>query len=415
LNTGKKWGYLVAGAIMLLFIGLIYGWSIFRGPLNVVFTDWDKTQLSLPFTLSIIFFCTGGFVGGKLTQRIKNRFVVLIAAVFVFAGFFLLSVMLNEGDPTGSLVALDVLYGVLVGFGVGMAYNSILSAVTPWFPGQTGLASGILLLGFGVGALVFASFVTMLVARVGIFSTFAILGVVVAAVLVAGSFFIKKPEAVQDAAATAVKSETPADGGATLVVRDYPISETLKTPVFWLFFIWNVAICAGGLLVIGSAAQIAESFGALATLGLIVSVFNGIGRPISGTLYDKIGRMKAMVFCNCVMVLAGVLLLLAAITGSAALVFIGLPLVGISYGGSPALISAATAGFFGRKYFAVNFAAGTFGLAPAAIIGPIISAKLQESASGAYNTTFIMLLVLAVVSFALNFVLTAAARKAKME
>jgi OFA family oxalate/formate antiporter-like MFS transporter len=413
---------------MLLFIGLIYGWSIFRGPLNEVFTDWDKTQLSLPFTLSIIFFCVGGFVGGKLTQRFKSRIAVLISAVFVFAGFFLLSVALNKDNPSGSLVSLDVLYGVLVGFGVGISYNSILSSVTPWFPGQTGLASGILLLGFGIGALVFASFVTMLVAQVGIFNTFAVLGIVVAAVLVAGSFIIKKPEAAPAPAATAAADgkADPGEGrtgsaataqaaGAAPLKKDYPLGETVRTAAFWLLFVWNIAICAGGLLVIGSAAQIAEAFGAIGTLGLIVSVFNGLGRPINGAFYDKLGRMRAMIFCTCVMILAGVMLLLAALTGNAAFVFIGLPLVGISYGGSPALLSASTAGFFGRKYFSVNFATGTFCLAPAAIIGPIIAAKLQESSGGAYNTTFIMLLVLAVVALLLNVALTAAARKARME
>jgi OFA family oxalate/formate antiporter-like MFS transporter len=441
---------------MLLFIGLIYGWSIFRGPLGEVFTDWDKTQLSLPFTLSIIFFCVGGFVGGKLTQRLRSGIVVLISAVFVFAGFFLLSVVLNKDNPSGSLIALDVLYGVLVGFGVGISYNAILSSVTPWFPGQTGLASGVLLLGFGVGALVFAGFVTMLVGSVGIFKTFAVLGVAVAAVLVIGSFIIKKPDAapapdaasanatidakaaaagVADKAAVAVRAderESASDGNGSVaatakaapaadanaesvIKKDYTLGETLRTSAFWLLFVWNIALCAGGLLVIGSAAQIAESFGAIATLGLIVSVFNGVGRPINGTLYDKLGRAKAMMFCNFVMILAGLLLFMAALTGNTILVFIGLPLVGISYGGSPALLSASTAGFFGRKYFAVNFAAGTFCLAPAAIIGPIIAAKLQESSGGAYNTTFVMLLVLAVVSLAINIVLTVTARKAKME
>jgi OFA family oxalate/formate antiporter-like MFS transporter len=409
---------------MLLFIGLIYGWSIFRGPLNTVFTDWNKTQLSLPFTLSIIFFCVGGFVGGKITQKFRTRIPVLISAVFVFAGFFLLSVALNKDDPSGSLIALDVLYGVLVGFGVGISYNSILSSVTPWFPGQTGLASGILLLGFGVGALVFAGFVTTLVAQVGIFNTFAVLGIVVAAVLVAGSFIIKKPEA-QAAPAAPAAASAPASAAASASTaqaaeeapakKDYPLGETVRTAAFWLLFVWNIAICAGGLLVIGSAAQIAEAFGAIGTLGLIVSVFNGLGRPINGAFYDKVGRMKAMTFCTCVMILAGVMLLLATLTGNAVFVFIGLPLVGISYGGSPALLSASTAGFFGRKYFAVNFATGTFCLAPAAIIGPIIAAKLQESSGGAYNTTFIMLLVLAVVALLLNAALTAAARRAKME
>jgi OFA family oxalate/formate antiporter-like MFS transporter len=407
---------------MLLFIGLIYGWSIFRGPLNEVFTSWDKTQLSLPFTISIIFFCVGGFVGGKLTQRFTSRVVVLFSAVFVFAGFFLLSVVLTECNPAGSLLALVVLYGVLVGFGVGISYNAILSSVTPWFPGQTGLASGILLLGFGVGALVFAGFVTMLVARVGIFSTFAVLGVAVAVVLVAGSFIIKKPAAVAVPATAQEKGDgtEAADSGGdeiepTLVKKDYALGETLRTSTFWLFFVWNIAICAGGLLVIGSAAQIAEAFGALGALGLIVSVFNGIGRPVNGAFYDRLGRMRAMMICTGVMILAGVMLLLAALTGNAVFVFIGLPLVGISYGGSPALLSASMAGFFGRKYFSVNFAAGTFCLTPAAIIGPIIAAKLQESSGGAYNTTFIMLLALAVVALLLNLVLTASARKARLE
>jgi OFA family oxalate/formate antiporter-like MFS transporter len=109
------------------------------------------------------------------------------------------------------------------------------------------------------------------------------------------------------------------------------------------------------------------------------------------------------------------MLLFGALTGSAVFIFIGLPLIGISYGGSPALLSASTAGFFGQKYSSVNFAAGTFCLAPAAIIGPIIAAKLQESSGGSYNTTFVMLSILAVVAVILNVALTASAKRTKME
>jgi OFA family oxalate/formate antiporter-like MFS transporter len=408
---------------MLLFIGLIYGWSIFRGPLNEVFTDWDKTQLSLPFTLSIIFFCVGGFVGGKLTQRFKTRVVVLLSAVFVFAGFFLLSVVLDRDNPSGSLIALDLLYGVLVGFGVGLAYNSILSSVTPWFPGKTGLASGILLLGFGVGALVLASVVTRLVAQMGIFQTFAVLAVAVAAVLVIGSFIVKKPEAppapapskgANDASAAASGSAEKQAAPAS-EKKSYTLGETLRTPAFWILFVWNIAVCAGGLLVIGSAAQIAEAFGAIAVLGLIVSVFNGLGRPINGAFYDRLGRARAMYIDCAIMLGGGVLLMLGALSGSAVPILIGLPLIGISYGGSPALLSASTAGFFGPKFFPVNFAAGTFCLAPAAIVGPIIAAKLQESSGGSYNSSFYLLIAFAAVAFVLNVILTASARRRGLE
>jgi OFA family oxalate/formate antiporter-like MFS transporter len=421
MDTGKKWGYLTVGTVMLLFLGLIYGWSIFRGPLGAIFTDWGKTQLSMPFTISLIFFCIGGFAGGKLNQRFKGGLIVLIAAVFVFAGFFLLSVVLDGNNPSGSLIALDLFYGVFVGFGVGIAYNAILSSVTPWFSDRMGLASGILLLGFGVGALVFAGLVTMLVAGIGIFRTFAVLAVLLAVVLTAGSFLLKRPEAFPSPAGAKTPDEDAGHGAddtaakADAPGKEYALGETIRTGAFWLLFAWNVSISAGGLLVIGSAAQIAEAFGAIGALGLIVSVFNGIGRPINGAFYDKFGRMKAMIFCNCVMILAGVMLLIAAFTGRGVFVFIGLPLVGISYGGAPALLSASTAGFFGRKYFPVNFAVGTFCLAPAAIIGPIIAARLQESAGGAYNTTFIMLLALTAAALFLNAALTASAKKAKLE
>ncbi|MDR0518869.1 MAG: MFS transporter [Clostridiales Family XIII bacterium] len=413
MNTGKKWGYLVVGAVMLLFIGLIYGWSIFRGPLNEIFTDWDKTQLTMPFTLSIIFFCVGGFAGGQMARRFNTRVIVLFSAVFVFAGFFLLSVVLDEQNPSGSLVALDVLYGVLVGFGVGCSYNGILSAVVPWFPGRTGLASGILMLGFGVGALVFASVVQVLTASMGLFSTFAVLGIAVAAALVIGSFILKKPDAPPPPKPDASAENSGAAQQSEK--KDYSLGEMLRTSVFWIFFLWNVAVCAGGLLVIGSAAQIADTFGAIATLGLIVTVFNGFGRPINGILFDKLGRMKTLYIDNVFMLAGGLSLLAGAITNSAAFIFVGLPLIGISYGGSPALMSATIAKFFGPKHYSVNFAAGTFNIAPAAIIGPIIAARLQESSGGSYNTTFIMLIVLAIVAIVLNTALTAAAKRANIE
>jgi OFA family oxalate/formate antiporter-like MFS transporter len=246
-----------------------------------------------------------------------------------------------------------------------------------------------------------------------------VLGIAVAAILVIGSFIIRKPEAAPapvkadsaDANTSADQDKTP----AALVKKDFTLSETLKTPVFWTLFVWNIAVCAGGLLVIGSAAQIAETFGAIATLGLIVSVFNGAGRPINGAIFDKLGRSKAMYIDNIIMLAGGLMLLAGALTGSAVFIFIGLPLIGISYGGSPALLSASTAGFFGPKFYSVNFAAGTFCLAPAAIVGPIIAAKLQESSGGSYNTTFVMLSALAVVAVILNVIMTASAKRAKME
>ncbi|MDR1069130.1 MAG: MFS transporter, partial [Clostridiales Family XIII bacterium] len=143
---------LITGTIMLLFLGLIYAWSIFRGPLEAIF-PWSKTQISLTFTISIACFCVGGFLGGRLYSRLKAKFIILISAAFVLVGFSFITLLLSDERATASLWVLYIFYGVFGGLGVGISYNAILSSVTPWFPGRAGLASGVLLLGFGVGAL----------------------------------------------------------------------------------------------------------------------------------------------------------------------------------------------------------------------------------------------------------------------
>jgi OFA family oxalate/formate antiporter-like MFS transporter len=428
MNLNKKWINLTAGTLMLLFIGLIYGWSIFSKFLAVIFVEWEPSQLRLPFTLSIVFFCIGGFVAGNLTKKLTNRTVIYISAIFLFAGFTLLSTMLKETEPGTSIIMLNIFYGVLNGFGVGLSYNAILSAVTPWFPGKTGIASGILLLGFGIGALALASLVTKLVESLGLFRTFFVLGALVAGVLVLGATFIKKPDSatikkfakIAEKAGVAKLTENSDNKTAKTTKplvekRDFTLKETVTTPTFWLFFLWNVLIGTGGLLVIGGAAQIAEAFGAAAVLGLIVSVFNGIGRPINGTSYDILGRGIAMSINSGIMCLAGAVLFFGAVTQNAVLIFIGLPLMGICYGGSPALLSAGTAGFFGQKHYAQNFGAATFCLVPAALIAQQIVAILQKGSDISYNSTFMAIIVLGLLAAMLNVIVTISAKRQNLE
>ena len=46
----------------------------------------------------------------------------------------------------------DLTYGVLGGLGNGMAYITPVATVTKWFPDKRGLASGMVVMGFGLGA-----------------------------------------------------------------------------------------------------------------------------------------------------------------------------------------------------------------------------------------------------------------------
>lgn len=63
----KRWIYLITGVILLLFLGLIYAWSVFRVPLAKEF-GWTDAQMSVTFSVSMMMFCLGGLVSGTGKQ-----------------------------------------------------------------------------------------------------------------------------------------------------------------------------------------------------------------------------------------------------------------------------------------------------------------------------------------------------------
>ncbi|MDR0874578.1 MAG: MFS transporter [Clostridiales Family XIII bacterium] len=409
MKEGNRVVILITGTIMLLFLGLIYAWSIFRAPLTAIFENWSPTQISLTFSISIVCFCTGGFLAGKLSAKLRHRTILLISAASILVGFAVITLLFDENAPAKTLTVLYIFYGILGGGGVGLSYNTLLGVVARWFPGKTGMASGILLLGFGIGGLLLGNIVTALSESAGIRYTFIILGVILAVIIALGAFIVKIPNTAASAAKPGAAT-APADEP-----RSYTLGEAVKTGSFWFIFLWSLFMCIGGLLVINSAAPIAVKFGAIATLGLIVSVFNGVGRPLLGTLYDRIGRNASMTLNTLIMLIGGLILILGSATDNKVFILIGLPLIGICYGGTPSLLSAATNKFFGPKNYQVILGAVTFNLAIAAIIGPLLSSKLQELSGGEYTTSFIMLIIVAVIAFVINLLLTAFSKKDGLE
>jgi OFA family oxalate/formate antiporter-like MFS transporter len=195
----EKWIQLCIGSLLLLLLGLIYAWSIFRPPLGEMFEAWTDTELSVTFTISMSFFCLGGFFSGLLLQRMRARGVLLLAAAMLLIGFGGASA-LDAGDAAKSLTMLYIFYGVACGTGAGLGYNSIISSVVGWFPDRPGMASGVLLMGFGMGGMLLGGVVSVLSERFGLPATFIALAALMAASLSVGSFFIAPPSSARPAA-----------------------------------------------------------------------------------------------------------------------------------------------------------------------------------------------------------------------
>ena len=380
---------------MMLLLGSIYAWSYFKTALGAIFPMWNQKQLSLTFTIMMILFAAGGLLGGKLSKTIRHSTLALLSGSLMLIGFVTVS-FLPSGNKTLALILLYFFYGGFTGLGVGIGYNVVLSCVSSWFPDKDGLVSGILLTGFGFSSLIIANAAEALLRVTTLSIVFRGLGILCGGVMVLGSFFLRLPTA--DDTLPAPKKKAVVSGG-----QDYTTAQMLRRPTFWLYFLWNLCMSATGMLVINNASSIALFFGAAATVGLLVSIFNSGGRLFIGMSMDKFGWKATMLIDNAVIISAGLLMVLGNALGLFPLVLIGMLMAGICYGGGVTIQASLVRTFYGSKNYAVNFSTCNLVMIPAAFIGPMISAALVDAAGGAFGPTFIMVVVMGFFSLVINF------------
>ena len=128
------------------------------------------------------------------------------------------------------------------------------------------------------------------------------------------------------------------------------------------------------------------------TTGLVC---NGLGRILTGALFDAIGRRKTMLLANIVTICAATVTLIAVSVGSLPLCIAGLCLTGMSYGACPTITAAFTSAFFGMKHFSTNMALMTFTVMGGSLIATMSNKVLELT--GGYTAPFLMLLGLTVV------------------
>ena len=397
-NLNKRWLFLGVGVFTMLFSGVLYAWSILKIPFKEVF-GWSDKSLALNFTLTMCFFCLGAFFGSLICKRIGPKITLIIAGLLVGVGFISTG-FLNAELP----YLLYVTYALLAGTGIGISYNVVVSTVNSWFPDKKGFCSGCLMMGFGISTLLLGNVVSALFENenVGWSKAYIILGAVVGIVIIIAGIILKKPSAdinfPEPKAKKSIKKEN-------FEVRDYTTKEMLKSFTFWRAFVFMILITAVGNTVISFARDLVISVDAAPALATtlvgVLSIFNGIGRILTGALYDALGRKTTMLASNILTIFAAGLTLVAVLTNSLPLCIVGLCLTGLSYGSCPTITSAFTASFYGTKYFPTNYSITNFNLIVASFIATFSSSLLTST--GSYTALFILLLSLAVVALGLNF------------
>ena len=79
---------MLIGTVMMLCLGTLYAWSIFRAPFQAAYPDWTASDLSLNFTISMVCYCIGGFLGGRLFQKLNMDWLRRAFALLILYGGF---------------------------------------------------------------------------------------------------------------------------------------------------------------------------------------------------------------------------------------------------------------------------------------------------------------------------------------
>ena len=229
-------------------------------------------------------------------------------------------------------------------------------------------------------------------ALIGIATVFAGIGVATCVVTILAAIVLNRPPS--DIVAVMLPGKSQASGYDP-ADEDAP----LKTPSFYVYWLWAAIVIAIGLATIGNCASDAQQVGidvGFATLLVgLVSTCNGLARVVVGAIFDRTNVKVTMVVDTIAGVCATLCIVGAFATGIHALYIVGAFCCGFCYGGVPVVTSAFARQRFGSKNYPLNLSIGNFAI----VFGSLINVALQMIiGAGARSTVFTVLAVMSVIA-----------------
>jgi MFS family permease len=393
-----RWLLVVTGLVINLCLGTIYSWSVFVGPLTAYFSaelgqPVTANEILMPFSVFLAFFAIAMPLAGKYIETLGPRRVTIVGGALTGLGWLLASTVT-------SVWMLYIVYGIIGGVGVGIAYGVPVAVAARWFPDRRGTAVGLTLLGFGFSAFLTANIAGYLIETAGVMNTFRIFGIAFIILIVLLALPLRFPRRGWKPAGW---TPPPVKPGEETCECDR--AAMVRTPAFYGLWSCYFIGCLAGLMAISIAKPVGTEIGietGLATLLVgFFAIFNGGGRPLFGALTDRITPRKTALVSFVLIAAVSVALWQAP---SVPVYVAGFAILWGCLGGWLAIAPTATASYFGtcdypRCYGIVFLAYGA-----GAIAGPQLAGFIKTT-TGTYMGVFPYVLILALLGFTLALVL----------
>ena len=406
----KKWLIAIMGTLTHLSLGTVYAWSFFQTPITEL-VGWSNTQVAWAFSLSIFMLGVMAAWGGTKIDKYGPRKLAIIGGVMYALGYIISAYALSSGI----LWLLYLAFGILGGAGLGLAYVTPVATVSKWFTEKQGLATGMVVMGFGLGALVMSKLLAPLFLQLSsqnLSTTFLYIGLTLIVVLPFSASFLQLPP-------TEKKEIQPEESNVHGGPSPFKLIFSKSFIIIWLMFMINVV---AGMIFISFQSPLLQDIlklrmpettnftdvsvinmlnAAGATLIAVSSVFNGLGRFFWGAVSDKIGRISTF---RILLALQALIFIALIFVSHPVWFFVFVCIVLLSYGGGFGVIPSLINDSYGAKLMPALYGAALTAWGVGGIVGPQIVAFMKDNypeSAGLY--AFIIGSVILLIGFILSY------------
>jgi OFA family oxalate/formate antiporter-like MFS transporter len=397
-HAAVRWIVAAAGVVLQLCLGTVYAWSFFQSKIVLAF-GWTNTVTALAFSVAIFMLGVAAAVGGVLLPRVGPRRLALAGATLYGVGH----VVGAAGLASDSVAIFLVGYGVVGGAGLGLGYVTPVATAAKWFPDKRGLVTGMVVMGFGLGALLMskllasafldafmppdlASANVAAAYRAALPQVFLAVGIVLGVAGAGAALLLRAPPAGYVPPGYVAPLPEHATGGEAPEQSARGCVASVRFALMWVVLFCNVT---AGIMFIAFQAPLLEemlakarpemSVAALAGAGALLvgasALFNGLGRLFWGALSDRLGRASVFHLILATQIIAFAILLRVSdpwVFG--ALVCYVLLCYGGGFGTAPSLVADA----FGSRVMPVVYGALLTAWSLAGLVGPQLVAYFKD-------------------------------------
>jgi sugar phosphate permease len=383
------WWIVSSCFLISLLIGgiVVFGFTAFFEPIANEF-HWSYAQISLASSLR------GAEVGllapliGLIVDRWGPRKLMFGGTILIGLGLILLTY-------TTTLGMFYVAFGLVAVGTSGSSPTVVMTAVAHWFRRKVGIATGIMVSGFALGALL----VPVIVSLIDVFdwrTTFFILAICIWVIGLPLSLLVRHkpeqygylPDGEQNNAVIAhVKPATTQTDDVNIGAK-----QALKSRSFWhiglplTFQFLVVSTVIVHVMPYLSSVGIARSTSGM--VAMVIPLTSIVGRLGSGWLGDRFSKIRLS--SGFLIILCGGLLFLSYVTDEAKWLLVPFILLfGIGWGGNITMRAALLREYYGRSRFGtiLGFLMGM--TAVGAIVGPLFAGLAYDN-WGSYQAAWLI-------------------------